>query len=202
MANRDLIPMRTSGLPAFGRDPFSAFRREMDQLFDTFFAPPEARSFASPEMMAAAVRPNIDVHETEQAYTVTAELPGIDQKDVELNLNDNILTLRGEKRSERVEEDGGRRYSERSFGRFERTIPFPAEVDAEHVEASYENGVLKVVLPKNAQARDKTRRIEIRGAGGDGRPESAQMGSAQAGSAQAGTGQTGSSQTGKPADRA
>jgi len=181
MANRDLTPLRTSGLPAFGRDPFTAFRREMDQLFDTFFTPAEARSFASSDL-AAAVRPSVDVHETEQAYTVTAELPGIDQKDIELNLSDNTLTLRGEKRSERDEEDGGRRYSERSFGRFERVIPFPAEVDADHVEASCENGVLKVVLPKNAKARDKTRRIEVRGAstaGGDGQTaESGQTGGA------------------------
>ena len=71
-------------------------------------------------------------------------------KDIELNLDDNALTLRGEKRSERREEDAGRRYSERTYGRFERTIPFAAEVDVDRVEASCENGVLKVVLPKNA----------------------------------------------------
>jgi HSP20 family protein len=135
----------------------------MDRLFDDFLVPAEARSFAGPAMAQAAIAPSLDVHETEQAYMVTAELPGINLKDIELNLSDNVLTLRGEKRSERNEEDGGRRYSERSYGRFERTIPFPAEVDADHVEASCENGVLKVVLPKNAQSRDKTRRIEIRG---------------------------------------
>jgi HSP20 family protein len=110
------------------------------------------------------ITPSIDVHETDQAYTVSAELPGIDPKDVELDLRDNAITLRGEKRSERKEEDAGRRYSERSFGRFERTIPLAAEVDADKVEASFENGLLKVTLPKNAKARDKTRRIEIKGA--------------------------------------
>jgi len=167
MASRDLTPSRTPGLTTYGRDPFTAFRREMDQLFDTFFAPAEMRTFASPDM-AAAIHPNLDVHETEQAYMVTAELPGIDLKDIELNLSDNVLTLRGEKRVERNEDQGGRRYSERSFGRFERTIPFPTEVDADRVEASCENGVLTVVLPKNARARDKTRRIEVRGASGEG----------------------------------
>jgi len=150
--------------PAFGRDPFSSFRREMDQLFDAFFAPVEARSFAAPAQTQAALMPSIDVDETEQAFMVTAELPGIDPKDVEIDLRDNALMLRGEKRSERNEENGGRRYSERSFGRFERTIPFAAEVDADHVEASFENGVLKITLPKNPRARDKTRRIQIRGA--------------------------------------
>ena len=165
MANRDLTPWR-GGAPGFARDPFANFRREMDRLFDDFFAPLEPRSFAGAGMAERAVSPSIDIHETEQSYQVTAELPGIDPKDVELDLRDNALTLRGEKRSERTEGDGGRRYTERTYGRFERTIPLPTEVEADKVEASYENGVLKVVLPKNAQARDKSRRIEIRGAGG------------------------------------
>jgi HSP20 family protein len=166
MANRDLTPWRRqAGLQPFARDPFVNFRREMDRLFDDFFAPAEARSFAA-QTAQGMVSPSIDVHETEQAYTVTAELPGIDQKDIELKLDDNALTIRGEKRSERKEEDAGRRYSERSYGRFERVIPFQAEVDPDRVEASCENGVLKILLPKNVHARDKTRRIEIKGASG------------------------------------
>ena len=168
MANRDLTPWRRGGTPALGGDPFAGFRREMDRLFDDFFAPAETRSFASPAHAERALMPSIDIDESEAAYTVTAELPGIDPKDVELDLRDNALAIRGEKRSERNEDDGGRRYAERSYGRFERVIPLPAEVDAEKVEASYENGILKVVLPKNPRARDKTRRIEIRGAAGNG----------------------------------
>jgi HSP20 family protein len=168
MANRDLTPWRQSGSVGFTRDPFASFRREMDRLFDDFFAPAETRSFASPAQAGGAVWPSIDVHEGDQAYTVTAELPGIDLKDIELQLHDNALTIRGEKRSERKEDEGGRRYSERSFGRFERTIPFSTEVDADHVEAACDNGVLKITLPKNARAREATRRIEIRGAGKGG----------------------------------
>lgn len=172
MANRDLTPRssgygsRGTGLsPYGGRDPFTSFRREMDRLFDDFFTPAEARSFAAAGTPAAelSVWPSLEVHETDQAYTVTAELPGIDPKDVDLNLKDNALTLSGEKRSERNQEDeGGRRYTERSFGRFSRTIPFETEVDADKVEATCHNGVLKITLPKNAQARDKTRKIEIK----------------------------------------
>lgn len=178
MANRDLTPWRGGAPSLFGRDPFMNFRREMDRLFDDFFTPGEPRSFAAPALSQAGLMPSLDVDETEQAYTVSAELPGIDPKDVELDLRDNALTLRGEKRSERKEEDGGRRYSERSFGRFERTIPFASEVDADRIEASFENGLLKVTLPKNAKARDKTRRIEIKGASasaasGGGAPGSA-----------------------------
>jgi len=170
VANRDLIPWSRGGLTPFGRDPFISFRHEMDRLFDDFFSPAtaEGRAFTAPAQSAAAlVRPSIDVDETDQAYRVSAELPGLTEKDVELNLRDNALTISGEKRSEREEEHGGRRYAERSFGRFERTIPFPAEVDAERVDAVFRNGVLTVTLPKNQKAQDKTRRIEVRAQGGE-----------------------------------
>ena len=169
MPNRDLTPWsRGSGLTPFGRDPVSAFRREMDRLFEDFLPPGEARSFAASPAAAAGIAPAIDLDETDQAYTVTAELAGVDQKDIELSLRDNALTLSGEKRSERKDEAGGRSYSERTFGRFERTIPFPAEVDADRVEATCENGVLKVTLPKNPKAQDQARRIEIRPQAGNG----------------------------------
>ncbi|MFL5295628.1 MAG: Hsp20/alpha crystallin family protein [Phenylobacterium sp.] len=164
MANRDLTPW-TGGrsLSPFGRDPFTGFRREMDRLFDDFFAPMEPRSFAGGNGGAlAALTPSIDLHETDQAYELTAELPGLEQKDVELTLRDNALILSGEKRQERNDEDGGRHWSERSFGRFERVIPLEGEVDADKVQAGFKNGVLKVTLPKNPKAQDKTRRIEIK----------------------------------------
>jgi HSP20 family protein len=167
MANRDLTPWRMPSMQTFARDPFASFRREMDRLFDDFFAPAEARSFAPSSIQGEAmVMPSIDVHETEKAYSVCAELPGIDPQDLEISLDDNVLTVRGEKRSERREEEGGRRYSERSFGRFERRIPFNVEVDAEHIDANYENGVLKVMLPKTQKAREKSHRIEIKGPAG------------------------------------
>ena len=177
MANRELSPWtRGTGMSLYGsRDPFSNFRREMDRLFEDFFAPVEGRSFAAPaaaQTSGLGVWPTIDVDENEQAYIVSAELPGIDPKDVELNLKDNALTLSGEKRSERNEEQQGRRYSERSFGRFQRTIPFDVEIDADRVEANCDNGVLKITLPKNPKAREQSKRIEIKpqakGASGDG----------------------------------
>jgi HSP20 family protein len=162
MANRELTPW-TGGrsLSPFARDPFTSFRQEMDRLFDDFLAPTERRSFG-PSNGGGAIRPSLDLAETDQAYTVTAELAGLDQKDVELTLRDNALVLSGEKKQERNEESGGVRYTERSFGRFERVVPLEAEVDADKVEARFKNGVLTVTLPKNPKAQDKTRRIEIR----------------------------------------
>jgi len=167
MANRELTTQGASrGMGAYERDPFSALRRQMDRLFEDFFAPIEGRSFAAPSAWARQAMsvswPSLDVTETQEAYTVTAELPGMEEKEIELNLQDNVLTISGEKREERKEGDGGRSYTERMYGRFQRSIPFPAEVDPDKVEASFRNGVLKVSLPKSAQARERSRRIEVR----------------------------------------
>ena len=161
MVNRDLTPWTGGrGLTPFGRDPFTSFRREVDRLFDDFFAPTaETRSFGG---NGGTLVPSVDVRETDQAYKVTAELPGLEQKDVELNLRDNALILSGEKRQETTDNEGGRSYTERTFGRFERVVPLGDEIDADHVEATFKNGVLNVTLPKNPKARDKARRIEIK----------------------------------------
>lgn len=163
MANRDLTPWSPGrGVSPFGRDPFGSFRQEMDRLFDDFLAlrPAETRGFGSAS--TAVLRPSIDVRETDQAYTVTAELAGLERKDVELTLRDNGLILSGEKRQEHAEAGDGRSYTERSYGRFERMIPLEAEVDADRVEATFKNGVLTITLPKNPKVQDKTRRIEIK----------------------------------------
>jgi HSP20 family protein len=162
MANRGLqhwTPAR-SGMMPFGRDPFGSFRREMDRLFDDFFAPVEGREHGT--FLAGGNWPSLDVDETDQAYKITAELPGLSLKDVNVDLRDNVLTISGEKREEHKEEKSGRHYSERSYGRFERVIPFNVEVDADKVQASFKAGVLTIELPKSAKAKDKSRHIDIK----------------------------------------
>lgn len=162
MPNRNLPTWTPSrGLMPFGRDPFASFRRQMDRLFDDFFAPMESTREGG-AVSAFGTWPSLDVDETDQAYKVTAELPGLELKDVEVKLRDNVLTISGEKREERKEGNGGRHYTERSYGRFERSIPFEAEIDADKVQASFKNGVLAVELPKNPKAREKMRRIEVK----------------------------------------
>lgn len=99
--------------------------------------------------------------DTGQAFTVTAEMPGLALEDIEIELQDNALTLSGEKKKEYKSDNGGRSYIERSYGRFERTIPLAADVDADRVEAHIKNGVLTVTLPKNQKGREKTRRIPV-----------------------------------------
>lgn len=160
MPNRHVTPSTQSrSLYPLGRDPFTSFRREIGRVFDDFFAPTLDAATAN---TAGSLWPSVDVHETDQAYKITAELPGLEEKDIEVNLRDNAVSISGEKRSEHKEEDGGRAYTERSFGRFQRTIPLDAEIDADKVHASFKNGILAIELPKNPAAKDKSRRIEVK----------------------------------------
>lgn len=134
-----------------------AFRRQFDRLFDDFAAP--SLRFGNGDLM-----PEIDYAETDKEIVVTAELPGVDAKDVDISLSDGALSIRGEKKSERDEEKANYRLTERSYGAFERTMRLLADIDADKVKASFEKGVLKVTLPKSEAARAKSRRIEIKAA--------------------------------------
>jgi HSP20 family protein len=168
MSVRDLIPWSRpeSKSPALYRDadPLMALHREVNRLFDDVFRGFEGlgpgRFPASPTMRAAAW-PDVEVSETDKEIRVTAELPGLEEKDVEVLLDDGVLTLRGEKRSE--SEDKDRRFSERFYGAFERRIALDAEVEEDKVEARFRNGVLTVAMPKNERAQSNAKRIAISG---------------------------------------
>jgi len=128
---------------------------EMDRVFDTVFP-----SFFSP-LRRETWYPTVDVVETADAVDVTAELPGLEDKDVELSVRENVLTISGEKRAEHEQKDEKRNifYAERSFGRFERSLTLPAYVDAEKATATFKNGVLTIHLPKVEQHKSRTIRI-------------------------------------------
>jgi HSP20 family protein len=108
-------------------------------------------------------RPRVDVTEADDAIVVHAELPGVEAKDMEVTVADGVLTLKGEKRSEREEEKEGRVYRERFFGSFERRIPIPETVDLDRVDASLKDGVLEVRLPKRApEAKEPAKKVTIK----------------------------------------
>lgn len=161
MPMRDLIPWgrHESRVPSMyreeDRNPLLSFRREMDRLFEDAF-----RGFGMPSFGAgrALAWPNVEVSERDNELRVTAEVPGLSEKDVELTLEDGMLTLRGERKSESEDKDRG--YSERFYGRFERRIPLPAGVDEEKAIARFENGVLTVTIPRSPGA-ERGRRIPI-----------------------------------------
>ncbi|QQO34472.1 Hsp20/alpha crystallin family protein [Bradyrhizobium diazoefficiens] len=160
MAIRDLIPRsRNQELaPARGSyDPFMTLHREMNRLFDDVF-----RGFGgtglSPLMEGQFGWPKIELSETDKALTITAELPGMTENDVQIEIAGGVLTLRGEKKNERKDE--GRYFTERTYGAFERRIPLE-DVEEDKAEASFKNGVLTVSLPKSENPRAGVKRIAI-----------------------------------------
>jgi HSP20 family protein len=141
-------------------DPFLRLQSEMNRLFEDAFAGfPAVTEFAR-----AGVAPRLDLRETEEALEAEIELPGVTDKDIDVSIVDNVLTVRGEKRAERKEDDEGRGYHlvERSYGSFARAIPLPVEVDPERVDGVFKDGVLRLTLPKLPQSKSRTRKIEIR----------------------------------------
>ena len=104
----------------------------------------------------------MDVSETDKEIEITAELPGLEEKDVQINVSDNILTIRGEKKAEKEQKDKNYRLVERSYGSFERSLELPDDVNADGIKASIDKGVLKVVVPKPAPAQSK--KIEVKSA--------------------------------------
>ena len=164
MAFRDLIPWR-SGTRNLGiqrsEHPFVALHREMNRLFDDFFRGFEMTPFGWFDDIGGTFVPRIDVTENDKEVRVTVELPGMDEKDIELHLTEDALTIRGEKREEREESDGGRYLSECSYGSFYRVIPLPAEVLTDKAEAKFKKGVLKVRLPKAQVEEGHWKKIPI-----------------------------------------
>jgi HSP20 family protein len=164
MATADLIPARRSRTPALHSDaanPWLALHHEMNRLFDDFWQDFEPSNGGQ---RRAAGWPSMELSETDKQLTVVAELPGVDEKDIEVLLNDGVLSIRGEKKSGSQDQDKGRKLSECYYGRFERDLALPTEVQEDQVSATFNKGVLTITLPKSAQARQRARRIEIAGA--------------------------------------
>ncbi len=136
--------------------------REIEKTFDDFSRRGPLAGFA--RFGDGMTAPKIDVVEAKDAIEVTAELPGVDEKDIDLTLSNGVLTIRGEKKAERDEtgKDKSWHVIERSYGSFSRTIALPYDPDSAKVEAKFDKGVLRVRLPKPAEIAKKEKKIEIR----------------------------------------
>jgi HSP20 family protein len=177
-------------------DPFLAFRREVDRVFDDLL-----RGFGVPSLPAASpggmLTPRMDVSETDQEIRITAELPGIDEKDVEVIVADDVLTIRGQKETQREDEDRDYRLVERASGYFSRTLRLPFSVDPNKVQATVNNGVLTVTIPKPKEVQDKTQRIEVQRENGAGGSSTSATSAGSSGSSSSGSGSSGSQQSSK-----
>ena len=163
---------RTSPEP-FGQlfEPLASVRRDIDRFFEGL-APqfPRGIDFDPFRRLSSAfelggggdVVPHVEVSEEKQSYEISAELPGVEEKDVSITLQDHMLTLSGEKKSERKEEKKDYSMSERRYGSFRRSFRVPDDVDEEKISAKFDKGVMTVVLPKLATAKPKGRPIPIK----------------------------------------
>ena len=179
MQVKDLIPWtRGEKTPAAkeNANPIIQLQEEMNRVFENFWSrfngerTPSVGS--SPYPMSNfgigfpwdGATPRADVTETDDGVEVTVELPGLSEKDVEVTLTDDLLTVKGEKKMEREDSRKGYYLSERSWGAFHRAIPLPPGVDSEKAEAVFRNGVLTVKLPQSAEAKARVRRIDVKAA--------------------------------------
>nr|AAC79726.1 small heat shock protein [Thermotoga maritima] len=129
--------------------PFRELQREIDRLFDDFF-----RTEVRPA-------PDMDVFETDDEVVIEVEIPGIDRKDVQITVEENILKISGEKKLEREQKGKNYYYVERSAGKFERAIRLPDYVDVEKIKAEYKNGVLTIRVPKKEERKKKVIEVEV-----------------------------------------
>lgn len=166
MAIRDLIPWsrQENRLPVAvsaerdrGDHPLLSLHRDVNRLFDEVF-----RGFGVPStggFSSSLAWPHLELGETDKEVRITAELPGLNEKDVDITVEEGVLTLRGEKKAEVEDKDRG--YTERSYGRFERRIGLPRGVERDKATATFRNGVLTITLPKSEAVNENLRRIPI-----------------------------------------
>lgn len=170
MADNPVEVKRATPVRSAGPDVWQSFRNEMDRLFDQFVGgrlPSARRMFDLEPMWRSATSfsisvPAIDVTEDENAYRITAELPGMSERDIDITLSGDMLVLKGEKRQEREEKDKNRYLSERCYGAFQRSFALPEGIDRDAIVAEFSKGVLTLTLPKTAEAQKQQKKIEVK----------------------------------------
>jgi HSP20 family protein len=160
---KTLLPWKREERPLARRisdtDPFGLLQRRMNDLFENIF------ERSSPALWSGAGEflPQVDVSETDREVLISAELPGIEQKHVEVMLTGNTLTIKGEKKEEKEADQDDFHHSERSYGFFQRDVELPQGISADGAKAKFKNGVLKVTIPKKPEAQSSRNKIQLLG---------------------------------------
>ncbi len=144
--------------------PLEDIRRQIDQMFEDFWRfPPMQSPTLSPSISGMVLgAPAVDIVETPNAFEITAELPGMDEKSIDVKCSGDLLTIRGEKKDEREEDKEGYYLSERRFGSFQRSFRIPENVDTQKIAATFKNGVLALSLPKTKESQQNEKKISIK----------------------------------------
>lgn len=145
--------------------PIHQLRDEMDRLFENTFKGMGLssfnRDFFAPFSASALLKPQVDIAATEKEYTVSVEVPGINEKDVNVEISNNTMTIRGEKKQEREDKEKDYYRVERSYGSFQRVLSLPEDVDQENIEATFKKGVLSIKMPRKALPESDVKQIKI-----------------------------------------
>lgn len=159
---------RTDVLPSYFEgaetNPIVQLHREMDRLFVNAFRGFDMAPFRTdifPSMTAGLLKPQVDIGATEKDYSITIEVPGVDEKDVKIEIANNTMTIRGEKKQEKEEKDKNYYRVERSYGSFQRVLSLPEDADQEDVKATFNKGVLTVKMPRKDVPKSDTKQIQI-----------------------------------------
>ena len=182
MARNALIPSRARPRGLTGFNPLMSLNRDINRLFDDFIKPSALPTMADPAVATALITPQLNVSETDTEIRVAAELPGVDLDDLEVDVMDDMLVIRGEKRLERSDEDENFHFVECAYGSFQRTVQLPFAADPDQVQANFKNGVLSITVPKSDQ-QQRVHRIDVQpGSGAQGGERTSQQASQQANS--------------------
>lgn len=156
---------KAGGIPG-QYDPMLQLHRDIDHLFDRFF-----RGFHAPMLTewpnlqafeaSGLIKPKVDLHASEKEYVLTAEIPGVSEKDVSLDIANNTMTIKGEKKQEKEAKEKNYYRLERSYGSFQRVLSLPEDVDQDAIKASFKDGVLSVTMPRKAMPKSDTKQIKI-----------------------------------------
>jgi len=158
---RSIIPSTPSSLTRFGPEPFSSMRKAFDRIFEDFSSEFDEMVPLQWSQTNRAFSPRLDLKEDEDKLVLSAELPGLTDKDVQVEINKDCLTIRGEKKSHAEHKAGSNYLSERSYGAFERTIRLPDEVLKDKIDASCKDGILTVTVPKSPETKKETKKITV-----------------------------------------
>lgn len=174
MANTNIEVKKTASTPATppSGDVWQAMRHEMERLFDRFshfdVSPfrrlSEAEHFWPRPNGGALLSVDVDVSEDDKAYTITAELPGLEEKNIDVSISEDVLTLKGEKKAEKEEKGKNRYVCERSYGAFQRSFALPSDALTDKIDAKFAKGVLTITLPKNPKAEPASKKINVKAA--------------------------------------
>lgn len=165
------VEVKQTPAPRTATNPWPSLRSELERLFDRFAGfgtPPALRRMLdlapSAETSFSFNMPAVDVTEDDKAYKIAAELPGLEEKDIEVSVTGDVLTLKGEKRQEKEEKNKNWYVSERAYGAFQRAFELPQGIDRDKIAADFAKGVLTVTLPKSAETQKQQKKIDVKAA--------------------------------------